>query len=109
MVDQVFATVHLDHRLFIKEVETMISAEKAREQTEQSALLRQVEKNIKRCIKKGMYTLCMQIPANTSAELREVLRDRLYDLGYCYTIPMLVKDNGQKYDLIEISWEETKE
>ena len=109
MVDQVFVIVHLDHRLSIKEVETMISAEKARERTEQSALLRQIEKNIKRCIKKGMYTLCMQIPASTSNELREVLRNYLYDLGYHYSIPMYAKDGGWEYDVIEISWEEKEE
>lgn len=84
----------------------MISAAEARERTNQAMLIRKINKNIKRCIKKGMYSLYMQIPASTIDELREAITDYLCDLGYDCKIPKRSKDCDWSFDLIEISWEE---
>ena len=84
----------------------MISAVEARERTDQYALIHKINKNIKKCIKKGMYSLYMQIPSSTTDELREVITDYLSDLGYDCKIPERSKDCDWSFDLIEVSWEE---
>lgn len=87
----------------------MISAAEARERTDQYTLIHKINKNIKKCIKKGMYSLFMQIPASTTDELRDIIRDYLDDLGYYHKISPLNKECDWSFDVIEISWEENKE
>lgn len=87
----------------------MISADKARELTEQSALLKKVGKNIKKCAKKGMYALCMQIPASTPNYVREAIGKKLCDLGYSYDIPPRNEGCRWSFDVIDVSWGEKEE
>lgn len=83
----------------------MISAAEARELTEQSALLRKINKTIKKCAKKGMHFLCMQIPASTPNNVREAIREKLSDAGYIYDIPPRNEECSWSFDVMEINWE----
>lgn len=87
----------------------MISAAEARELTKQSVLLRKVGKNIKKCAKKGMSSLFMQIPASATDELRETLKNYLNDLGYYCKIPPRNKECEWSFDVIEVRWEDEEE
>ena len=83
----------------------MISAAEARERAGQAELLKKIGKNIKRCTKKGMYSMCMQIPASTSDYVRGVIAGKLYDMGYLCTVPPQNKECTWSFDVIEVSWE----
>ena len=87
----------------------MISAAEARELTKQSVLLRKVGKNIKKCAKKGMSSLFMQIPASATDELRETLKNYLNDLGYYCKIPPRNEECEWNFDVIEVRWEDEEE
>lgn len=95
----------------------MITAREARDKTKYNSTIleleKEIEKEIQKAIDNGKYSCLIDIKTDTSDYIRDVIRNKLIELGYLCDVPIYESmpygcpsDQWRYYDTIHISWEE---